>query len=823
MVYPNTRLVLLDKSNPLVECAVVTNIRKIPQPAVEDCLLPTLSSDLVKKSPCASGAEDFLRRRRLACSQESLLATLYKDIIGLESFSPLVAADRWQEIKKESPLVLVADPEVGKGLNGDDKFEAIASREREPTQYPPELNPTLSSTLSVNKYGQMVAADKIRTPRLPWDGGRGDLTTRLRLGLEESPLPTFLQSAGSKFDDSEDKHDSLESDGGHEANSKAIMSRSTRLISSKLGRNLTPCSPCTLKMRRSKQIICNEHTNDDVPSCSPPGCPPVEAAACLKKAQSIESLRPTQILANVEAVQDETECPSSSLRSALIQTSPIWLEEDGKLCFICDDSVGASIYDIDVEATIKLTAIDLQYRQLFWIPGLPRAEVPEDCLPRGGFAFYVEPPASDCDTLKLQFESKTLVDYRIKDSCHIIGRFRLEETPMLSIRTKVPTYHVTEYSATIVTSATLSLATAECVLINYDVRVSCEIPEPDAFADHVDLLIAIRNQPPGSICVREGTCTMLRGTHFKPGELDDGEVLISITRDLGKVHDPMDLSFSMAYSLCSPSKFCVPTFRPLYGKVLSETIILTQPRLPLLLRHLQSNTIRAWKALHSNIFIKLERPTVPDQIRECVLEDALFEVSELSRVSFKDLEATDAAYFTEESVSVARNLQLRLFEIMGGDIGCQIEIDVEVGKSSKILTIDQKGWTISFSLVDGVLATQETGEWRETEDAYLTLFKTDDRIEGKVIHVTVCFQRHSDAQGIAESEYHIVSDDHCRKNREHTFPTVKEKTIIGAMLKSDLDTCKSMYSHKACKGAKPTTQVLSLSLAYLSPVSLCIP
>ncbi|MCJ1472131.1 hypothetical protein MMC13_000778 [Lambiella insularis] len=789
---PGTRLVLLDKTHELVQHATVTTIRRIMPPTIEANINHRLSGELSEKSPIASDAEDFLRRRGLALSQEHQLATFYKDITSLESFSPFAAAERWQEIKRESPVVKGANGTDEKA-SGDVKLKLIESPAFfERSETPTELGHRLSSTLNVSKRGQRTTLSKMPETRLSShlykDEVWRDPAGTLDLDLGNPPWTKLGQFADIRFDDGKGQDNDQESDSGYETNSKAVVSRSTRMIGSKFDRTSIPRSPCA---RSLKRVTITGKTHDTNSDRSTPNFPlRTPKAAGLSDGESFEA---AQTSSAIRWSQDEIRRSSSDLERSLIQTSPIWSEEGGKLCLIWNNTVAGSTYEIDIEATISLTTSDRHNRQSFWIPGLPRGDVPENRSQSGGFAFYVQSTAPNSDAEKIQLAPQTLIDCHVKDSSYITGRFRLDETPMLSIRTKVPIHYINECSATISTSVILSSAPEGVTMISFDARILCEIPEPNAFADRMELLLTVRNRPSGQCHVKDGSCTILHDTFTKSTEAGDSEAIISISRNSENLHEPIELSFLVAQPSCFPFTICVPTFRPLIGKVLSESIILSQPRLPLLLKRLPGNSITAWKVLNGlrerNPAIRLERLATPSSSPERVSDNPCFQVSELSRASFKDLEPADAVCFTEESPTVARNLRVELFEIMGGGLRSQIEVDVEVEKSAKILTIDQQGWVNSFSLIDGVLATEEAGEWRETEDTYLTLFKSDDSVEGSIIHITICFQQQHSVQDTEDSEYEMVTSSLSRNSNEQPLPKIMGKTIVGAVLASNLDTC----------------------------------
>ena len=113
-------------------------------------------------------------------------------------------------------------------------------------------------------------------------------------------------------------------------------------------------------------------------------------------------------------------------------------------------------------------------------------------------------------------------------------------------------------------------------------------------------------------------------------------------------------------------------------------------------------------------------------------DDPLMRISELYRVQFTGIGSANNALENANPVSVARNMQITLNETLGGHLECRLNIDVEVGKSAKVLMINAHGWQPCYSTIDGYLATEESGEWRETNDTYFALFKTASMLVGNM-------------------------------------------------------------------------------------------
>ncbi|MCJ1432927.1 hypothetical protein MMC27_002285 [Xylographa pallens] len=827
---PHTRILLLDQSHELVESASVARIRHITPPVYEE----RCSADAVPASGDLSytfGPLDidvlsplnveglFEWDRGLAATQQNQLARLYRDITSLESFSPVVAAERWREIKERDAVALaVTNSDSGDGSETlrADASPALAMEDKRP------ISTRRSSplTLSIRKRGQRSARvdcrrgaggavppgrkrsrslgsselsleTSVRTSRISQENDVGtDQVSSCSIGS----LKTFRRTAVERARSRSDTHRHVLGVCDWMCSSVPDVTGAVAKAHSHLPNH--QCTKAVGSALNSKIELFPEETELQTRPPAPVRSASPVSAQCLLNIDIAAS----QILERWKAPHEVERSKTTEQNLDIRHKAPSLVEEDGKLYIVCEDDTTAGTYEVDLKAKIRLSGLDAQHRQLFCVPGLIRAEVAQDRTSTGGFAFYFEPTVHTSDGLAMRFESKTLMDHHIKESSHIIGRFRLNETPLISIRTKKPVHCISDFSASIeACTAFLPSIDSGVRRLYYNARLTCEVDEEDVWADQVELFIVVRHGPleNAQYHVNNGTCAALHNTLLLFSGTKESETLISVLRNVKDIHYHLDISFSIPIDVSSPTRLFLPTLRPLFGKVLSESIILGLPWLPLKLEHIQKNSHTRWKVLHfseaEHKMMRFDRLPIPDTFPQVTDDNPQFRVSELVRVPFRSLATTDEDQMDEYPVSVARNLQVALFQMMGGGLGCQLDVEVQIEKTSQLLTIDSQGWLPSMSYVDGRLATQGHGEWREMGDYFLTLFNTRDVKVGTVVHITFFFQQPCSTPILGE-DYVVVERECNDKGAEQPLPRVVGMTILQAHLQLELENCTVVLS-----------------------------
>ena len=476
------------------------------------------------------------------------------------------------------------------------------------------------------------------------------------------------------------------------------------------------------------------------------------------------------------------------------RSAPTWIIEDGDLWIVFPEDARPGTVEIDIKAKIRLSLSIAPYQHSFSIPGLVQLDGTQDPVRIGSFAFFVEREKWIPHAREVRFAFGNVLNWRIKESSHVIGDFRLDTSPKLSIRIKAPVFHVLDFSATVEMSTTVVPATEGEVWLHHRVKIVSEISDLDIFADRVELFLVVRNGLLAGVeySTEIGTCTVLHESILGPTGRKENEALLKIARDVKDLRADIDLSFTVPYQL-NQGATAYPTVRPIFGNVVSETIVLTCPNLPLMLEHVPQVQLSTWETFHYNepnhAMIRLERLQVPKSFPEELRDGPLIRISELSRVSFKSLESVDDAMMAGDPVYVTRNLVFNLYEISSGETICRIDVDVEVGQNDTLLVIDSQGWCPCYSLIDNQLAMEQRGQWRETKDKYLMLFRADSMKQGDIVHVVFQFQRHIGPGSFEENGGHALPSSLGLNGAIYELPRIVGKTALGPVIRSDLDQC----------------------------------
>ncbi|MCJ1401517.1 hypothetical protein MMC11_004731 [Xylographa trunciseda] len=783
--HAHARFLLLDRPHALVESASIARIR-----------------------PVTDGHIAVVVGPRLAAVHESQLARLYRDLTSWERFEPRVAAERWRAIKAcdgEGEICCVDAGEMGCADAGFAAGGGDGWRER------PEV-------LSVRKRG--------------WRDARGGVPALRRRSRSEGGVGSEgleVEGLGGTLGTGLGGNVEIDHGGAVSATSSEAVGRTADGrgrswsgtykyglgVCGWMGSGVPGCtgaldnlkaSPHTPEYQHTEAVgsVLDSRTDEVSDKTEPAALPPFSGYAISDaQARSFEEVDPTASRSpeRWRANRNLEQAGNTSQESTVHHVPPSWVEEDGKQYIVCEGNTTAGTYEIDIKAKIRLSGPDTQHHQSFYIPDLIRAEVAQDRVPTGGFAFYFEPTVETADGLAMRFESKTLLDYHIKESSHIIGRFRLDQTPSISVRTKKPVYCISDFSASVEAyAAFLPSVDSGVKRLQYNARLICEVDEEDVWANQVEFFLVVRHGPSedGQYHVDNGTCAVLHNTLLLSSGAKESEALISVLRNTEDMHNHLDISFSLPLDVSSPKEVFLPSIRPLFGKVLSESIILDLPRLPLKLEHIQNASQTTWKVFRcseaGHEMMRFDRLPISSALPQIMEDGPQFRVSELVRVLYRSLTAADESHMEENAGPVARNLHIALFEILGGGLGCQIDVKVQVGKNSEILTIDPQGWSPYVSYVDGRMANEKHGEWRETDDAFLTLFNTRDIKVGKMMHITFFFRLPSSTP-ILEEDYEAIERDCDDKGVEQFLPRIAGKTILQAVVRSELENCTIILSN----------------------------
>ena len=270
------------------------------------------------------------------------------------------------------------------------------------------------------------------------------------------------------------------------------------------------------------------------------------------------------------------------------------------------------------------------------------------------------------------------------------------------------------------------------IQINHHARMTVIVPKLYIAAERTKLSITVSNG--------------IRGKHERllgPGQYSlffqedlssadatsskEGEIII--VRDTCDLDLPLNLYLTLTYRLRDP-QFMVallPTFRPHKGATLSEVVALTHPSPPLFMKPLSRGDFSTWKEVISSFAqaTYLERVNIPRLYPKELKDDIAIKIWTPSPVFFNCLDRL-------QPCDLVWNFDMTVEEVIGGPVECDMSFSLQVGEADRLVSIDPHGWAPKYFVIDGRLATEQTGEWRENEKGLLTLFKRSGMARGPI-------------------------------------------------------------------------------------------
>lgn len=219
----------------------------------------------------------------------------------------------------------------------------------------------------------------------------------------------------------------------------------------------------------------------------------------------------------------------------------------------------------------------------------------------------------------------------------------------------------------------------------------------------------------------------------------------------------------------------LPTFRPQEGRVLYENVIIAKYIPPLQITPLARSGLSSWKfrddPVNRSTFI--ERSEDPRFYTERLRDDIQVKIMELSRVHFPLLAG---CYLSD----VAWKLDIVVQKVLGAKLQCRMSFFLVVGEADAVVSIVPYGWIPTFFVVNGRLANEKEGEWRQTEDGRLILFRQPHMCPGP-IRVETCWH---------EPLTHDI--DNGSKPSDLFLPVVADRKVLGGVLICKLNNSKSL-------------------------------
>ena len=471
----------------------------------------------------------------------------------------------------------------------------------------------------------------------------------------------------------------------------------------------------------------------------------------------------------------------------VVPPEPSWVKDDGKIKLIFPRCLSAAIYEAELGVKLNLSKPDRSGWQNFRIAGLPSNEGKDTT---GGFDFVIKPKIDTSMLPEIQYGTTRLLDTRTLGSRELVARFRLHEPLVMRIRPKKVIHHIENWNAAVTLYTFPSWSTNEGTQMEHHASLTLDLPDTDFFAEKVKFSMIVKYGP------RKGSSHCLEqqdGSNCPPNDMirlnsshgpHNCEAEITVTRSIERLKDPVQLFFTLSYPCRDYVTTCLPKFRPKLGKVLLESIMLLKDSPPLFLEHLGKGHFSTWRTTEScdgdKTYMCLNRLEVSPLFPEGLKDDAMVRIRKLSPVHYEALEALDDPLLQVHPSDVVKELDIRIEEIFGSELECRMSLEVQVGSSSRLLTIDDSDWNPSFFLIDGKLATEKAGEWRENEEGHKTLFKSSTMDSGPTIKLEMRWK-----EMVTSDEF--KGEVEAKTKVEYKIPRILDKFILGGTLQCRVD------------------------------------
>ena len=250
----------------------------------------------------------------------------------------------------------------------------------------------------------------------------------------------------------------------------------------------------------------------------------------------------------------------------------------------------------------------------------------------------------------------------------------------------------------------------------------------------------------------------------------EGEIII--VRDTCDLDLPLNLYLTLTYRWRDPHFMVtlLPTFRPRKGATLSEVVALTHPSPPLAMKPLSRGDFSTWKELTSSFgqATYFERVNMPRLYPKGLKDDIPIKIWTPSPVFFNCLNNL-------QPCDLVWNFDMTVEKVIGGTIECDMNFSLQFGEADRLVCIDPHGWAPKYFVIDGRLATEQAGEWREDEKGLLTLFRRSGMVRGP-LQIETHWQEPSD----------IASSNH-GNSLDLPLPRVTDLKVVGGGLTCKLD------------------------------------
>lgn len=504
-------------------------------------------------------------------------------------------------------------------------------------------------------------------------------------------------------------------------------------------------------------------------------------------------------------------------------SDPYWVIEEAKIQIRFPNDIWPGIYEVEIEANILLSTPDGKGWLEFILPGIPPLQ---EAALFGNVDFQIGLLSNQSKTIgetkydldkpgsaRAQFDTSFLTDVITSpDRMRVSGRFCPQGPKLLRLRLKSKIFSIDTWDGSVTFCTTPLYAEGADMHLSHHATLEMETSKMDIFADRLSFSFLIKN---GGRSTREyelksGQNSIdLEERSSQMGCLaPNDEAEIKIFRDTEELGIPLEIFLVSRYGTQSPVSIALPTIRPVLGKLFSEQIILIKPRPPLIMKHMERGYFGTWKRIdkvdgpiHSMRFSRVE---LPHLFPEGLKDDVVVRFMELPPIRFTALEPSDDGLDLEKTSELIWDLNIQIDKVCGRNLECRMKLRKEVGESERVLTFDAQSWVPDLSIINGRLATQEVGEWREDEKGYMAMFRPTTMLLGQVIEVEMRWRVSFNLDNIEDSGVN-------KPKLEYDIPKIIGRSVLGGSF-----TCKvGNGMHQASLRASLPSLTYSIAMLIL--------
>lgn len=494
------------------------------------------------------------------------------------------------------------------------------------------------------------------------------------------------------------------------------------------------------------------------------------------------------------------------------------------------DDVIAGIYRIEIEASIRIVKSDVNDWWNFTVPGLLR---PQEAAMLGTMNFELSslPPDVDENSLMMpnnsdwatatasclmqaKFDTSSLLDVKSQDCTKLVARFKLQSPLTLRLRLKEIVHEIVEWDGSVTFYTSTTWSKEQGLQVNHHASLTMERTEQHIFAESVSFSIIIKN---GSLVARhysleKGEFSISMEEDDVPKNQTEHHTEVVITRDAQDLFSPLEIYFTVRYQGKSELAIPLPSMYPKLGKMLSEKFMLGRPPPPLVIEYRKKGLFTTWRC--SEVYegqewmTQFDRVEIPRLLPPGLKDDLILEIKELEHVHFQAVEAPEDFLESGKPFNLVWNYNVEVDRVYGSDLECRMSFDIQVGNSERIVSIDGHGWMPEIFIVDGLISSKATGEWREDENGNLAMFNLSKLISGQVMKVQLCLKE-------------PVNHEAREPKIEYLLPSIVEKSVLGGLLECMIDggVCRALIDESIQRILKTVQQSVFYTMATRQTIS----